>query len=111
MPAELIEQRGAVSEEVAEALARGAIVRFQAEWRWASPASPAPTVAAEDKRVGRVGFCVLSVEGSEERAWCARSICPVLAPTCAIAPPPWPFTCCDGCCSARVCRMGTRARA
>ena len=39
---ELIARHGAVSLEVAEALAFGALRRLDAEWVWASPASPGP---------------------------------------------------------------------
>jgi competence/damage-inducible protein CinA-like protein len=68
VPAELIEQHGAVSEQVAEALARGAIERFDADVAIGLTGIAGPDGGSEQKPVGRVCFCVLSVEGSEEQA-------------------------------------------
>ncbi len=67
VPAELIERHGAVSEQVAVALARGAIERFDADVAIGLTGIAGPDGGSEEKPVGRVCFCVLSIEGSEER--------------------------------------------
>jgi nicotinamide-nucleotide amidase len=68
VPAELIERHGAVSDEVAEALARGAIERFEADVAIGLTGIAGPEGGTEEKPVGRVCFCVLSIESTEERA-------------------------------------------
>jgi nicotinamide-nucleotide amidase len=58
VPAELIEERGAVSEEVAEAMCDGAIVRFAADVGIGLTGIAGPDGGTEDKPVGRVCFCI-----------------------------------------------------
>ena len=53
VPAELLERCGAVSPEVAEALAKGARERLGRTWASASPASPAPAAAPRRSRWAR----------------------------------------------------------
>jgi nicotinamide-nucleotide amidase len=63
VPAELIERHGAVSEEVAAALADGAIARFGAELGIGITGIAGPGGGTEDKPVGLVCFSVADVRG------------------------------------------------
>ncbi|MHB8692395.1 MAG: competence/damage-inducible protein A [Solirubrobacteraceae bacterium] len=63
VPAELIERFGAVSAEVAEALARGAVERFGASFGIGITGIAGPDGGTEEKPVGTVWFSVLEREG------------------------------------------------
>ncbi len=68
VPAELIEEHGAVSDEVAEALADGALERFGADTAIGLTGVAGPDGGTPDKPVGRVSFCVTAVfDGDKER--------------------------------------------
>ncbi len=58
VPAELISEHGAVSPEVAEAMADGALERFEAEIACAVTGIAGPDGGTEEKPVGYVCFCV-----------------------------------------------------
>ena len=60
---ELIERHGAVSEEVAEALARGAIERFDADFGIGLTGIAGPDGGTPDKPVGHVCFSVIERDG------------------------------------------------
>src|SRR5215212_9387245 len=61
----LIEERGAVSPEVAEAMADGAIERFGAEVGCAVTGVAGPDGGTEEKPVGYVCFCVKTAGGDK----------------------------------------------
>jgi nicotinamide-nucleotide amidase len=62
---ELIERHGAVSDEVAEALAAGAIDRFDADVGIGLTGVAGPDGGTPDKPVGRVCFCVMERDGDK----------------------------------------------
>ena len=62
---ELIESRGAVSPEVAEAMADGALERFDAEVSCAITGIAGPDGGSEEKPVGYVCFCAKTSEGKK----------------------------------------------
>ena len=73
VPAELIQRHGAVSEEVAEALADGALARFHADTAIGLTGIAGPEGGTPDKPVGRVCFSVVAMrDGEAERV--TRSI-------------------------------------
>ena len=73
VPRELIERHGAVSEEVAEALADGALARFGADTAIGLTGIAGPDGGTPDKPVGRVCFSVVVMrDGEAERV--TRSI-------------------------------------
>lgn len=63
VPADLIAARGAVSPEVAEALAKGAIERFDADLGIGITGIAGPDGGTEAKPVGYVCFCAASADG------------------------------------------------
>jgi nicotinamide-nucleotide amidase len=63
VPAELISEHGAVSPEVAEAMADGALARFDADFACAITGIAGPDGGTEEKPVGYVCFCVKSAAG------------------------------------------------
>jgi nicotinamide-nucleotide amidase len=64
VPAELIERHGAVSPEVAEAMADGAIDRFEANLGVGITGIAGPEGGTEEKPVGYVCVCVKAADGS-----------------------------------------------
>jgi nicotinamide-nucleotide amidase len=66
VPGELIEQHGAVSGEVAEAMARGAVDSFKADYGLSVTGIAGPDGGTPEKPVGRVCFAVY--EAGEEGA-------------------------------------------
>jgi nicotinamide-nucleotide amidase len=63
VPAELIKRHGAVSGEVAQALAGGAIARFGAEYGIGITGVAGPDGGSEDRPVGTVWLCVAGRAG------------------------------------------------
>ena len=61
----LIEHHGAVSDEVAEALAAGAIDRFEADVGIGLTGVAGPDGGTPDKPIGRVCFCVMERDGDK----------------------------------------------
>jgi nicotinamide-nucleotide amidase len=68
VPSSLIDRFGAVSPEVAEALADGAIERFAADVAIGLTGIAGPGGGTPDKPVGRVCFCVKALDGGAPRA-------------------------------------------
>jgi nicotinamide-nucleotide amidase len=65
VPAELIQRRGAVSPEVAEAMADGALARFHADIGIGITGIAGPDGGSAEKPVGYVCICVKAKDGSE----------------------------------------------
>ena len=65
VPAELIDRHGAVSDEVAEALAAGAIERFEADFGIGLTGVAGPDGGTAEKPVGHVCFCVMERDGDK----------------------------------------------
>jgi nicotinamide-nucleotide amidase len=68
VPAELIERHGAVSDEVAEAMADGAMQRFSADVGIGLTGIAGPGGGREEKPVGLVCFCVKSTDEAGEQS-------------------------------------------
>jgi nicotinamide-nucleotide amidase len=66
VPAELIARHGAVAEEVAEALCDGALERLSADVGIGLTGIAGPEGGSDDKPVGRVCFCVKSLDGERD---------------------------------------------
>ena len=64
VPAELIDAHGAVSPEVAEAMADGALERFEADVACAITGVAGPDGGTEEKPVGYVCFCAKLADGT-----------------------------------------------
>jgi nicotinamide-nucleotide amidase len=62
---ELISERGAVSQEVAEAMADGALERFDADVACAITGIAGPDGGTDDKPVGYVCFCAKTADGAK----------------------------------------------
>ncbi len=67
VPVEMIEREGAVSAAVAEALADGALTRFDADVAIGLTGIAGPDGGTEDKPVGHVCFCLKSAGGGDEQ--------------------------------------------
>jgi nicotinamide-nucleotide amidase len=65
VPAELLEEYGAVSPQVAEAMADGAMKRFHADVGAGITGIAGPEGGTEDKPVGYVCICVKTAEGAK----------------------------------------------
>jgi nicotinamide-nucleotide amidase len=65
VPTELIERHGAVSPEVAGAMAAGALGRFDADLACGITGIAGPDGGSEEKPVGYVCICVRSSDGAE----------------------------------------------
>ena len=63
VPAELIEEHGAVSPQVAEAMAEGALARFEADLGVGITGIAGPDGGTPEKPVGYVCICVKSADG------------------------------------------------
>jgi nicotinamide-nucleotide amidase len=74
VPAELIEQHGAVSEEVAQAMAQGAIQRFSADVGIGLTGIAGPDGGTEEKPVGQVCFCIRSTAESDGEGSIVRTV-------------------------------------
>jgi competence/damage-inducible protein CinA-like protein len=75
VPPGLIERHGAVSEEVAEAMADGAIEKFSADVAIGLTGIAGPDGGTDEKPVGRVCFCVQSnAHGEHEELRIVRSV-------------------------------------
>ena len=93
VPAELIEAHGAVSPQVARALADGARERFCAHLGIGITGVAGPDGGTEAKPVGYVCLCVTTADGVMLPA---RAEFPAAGPTSASAPPTPGCTCCCG---------------
>lgn len=71
--ATLIDQHGAVSEPVAEAMAHGALTRFDADTAIAITGVAGPGGGTEGKPVGTVCFSVALTDGSDPGATVTRT--------------------------------------
>jgi PncC family amidohydrolase len=78
VPADVIERHGAVSEEVAEAMADGAMEKFGADVGIGLTGIAGPDGGTEDKPVGQVCFCVKSSGGGDDEV--ARIVRTVVLP-------------------------------
>jgi nicotinamide-nucleotide amidase len=65
VPGELLERHGAVSPQVAEAMANGALARFHADLAVGITGIAGPDGGSEEKPVGYVCICVKSAGGAE----------------------------------------------
>ncbi len=65
VPSKLIERHGAVSPQVAEAMAEGALARFEADLGIGITGIAGPEGGSEEKPVGYVCICIKSASGTE----------------------------------------------
>ena len=91
VPADLIAEHGAVSPQVAEAMADGALARFDADIACAITGIAGPDGGTDEKPVGYVCFCAKQADG---RTLARDPVLRVAAPTSATARWPWRCTCC-----------------
>ncbi len=109
--AALIEAHGAVSPEVAEAMADGALERFGATIGVGITGVAGPDGGTEEKPVGYVCFCVKQSPAAGGLAMSRDPKLPAAAATFATARSPSPCTCCAASSSARSRAARCRDRA
>ena len=70
IPQQLIDNHGAVSREVAEAMAKGVLKKFNSDWSLSTTGIAGPSGGSHSKPIGLVEFCI---QGSlENKLWSQR---------------------------------------